>query len=84
LASLVYLILAYKEPERIVARARIVNDDRRYIDWDKSSSGHPKYLTTYDLNKMTGSKKLLARKFSLAVDKNILDIIDRKLDTEAS
>jgi hypothetical protein len=33
---------------------------------------------------MIKSKKLFARKFSLAVDKNILDLIDQKLDSEAS
>lgn len=63
-------------------KSRIVNDDKRYIDWDQSTGGHPKYLTTHDFLKMVESKKLFARKFSLAVDKNILDIIDQMINKE--
>ena len=65
-------------------KTRIVNDDKRYIDWEKSNGGHPKYLTTQDFSKMVESKKLFARKFSLVVDKNILDMIDKKIDRETS
>jgi hypothetical protein len=64
-------------------KTRIVNDDKRYIDWGKSRCGHPMYLTIQDFSKMIESKKLFARKFSLVVDKNILDLLDKKMDEES-
>jgi hypothetical protein len=60
-------------------RPQVNNDNKRYIDWSKSKDGHPKFLTSADLEAIIKSDKLFARKFSLTVDKDILDLIDQKL-----
>ena len=51
----------------------IVNDNKRYIDFDDS---HPTILTAKDYEKLKRSGKLFARKFEPKVDKEILDKLD--------
>ncbi len=60
-------------------RSQICNNNLRYINWVGSKEGHPKYLTKSDFDKIVCCDKLFARKFSLSVDKDILDLIDQKL-----
>jgi hypothetical protein len=57
-------------------RDRIVNDNRRYLDFVEA---HPRILTKDDYPILKKSGKLFARKFSPAVDKEILDIIDKDI-----
>ena len=57
-------------------RDRIVNDNKRYMDFEES---HPRVLTNHDYPKLKNSEKLFARKFSSAIDKDILDIIDNDI-----
>lgn len=52
----------------------VVQDDLRYIDW--SIDPGPAVLHSRDLEKLTGSGKLFARKFDSSVDAEILDLLD--------
>jgi hypothetical protein len=61
-------------------QSHIFNDNKRYISWNGSRDSHPKFLTVADFESFMKSDKLFARKFSLAVDKDILDLIDQKLE----
>jgi len=57
-------------------RDRIVNDNKRYMDFVDS---HPRTLTKDDFEALVNSGKLFARKFDPAVDSEILDRIDREI-----
>ena len=48
----------------------------RYTDWS-GGGAHPKMLTTEDFERIDNSNAIFGRKFSIAVDENILDLIDR-------
>ena len=72
-------------------RSRIVNDNKRYIDWSKSIDSHgsrdsrgggygPKILAKDDFEKMKKSNKLFARKFDPDIDKEVLNIIDQDIE----
>ncbi|MET4082944.1 hypothetical protein ABIB40_002911 [Pedobacter sp. UYP30] len=56
-------------------RDRIVNDNLRYIDFEKGSS-HPKTLKKSCLKSLQSSGKLWARKFDNQQDSEILDLIE--------
>lgn len=43
---------------------QLVNDNLRYIRWDKDKGSHPKTLSTIDLESIKASGKLFARKFN--------------------
>lgn len=60
-----------------VLRDTIVNDNLRYIDWTRGV--RPAILETRDFPSLRGSSKLFARKFDVAHDANVLDLIDREL-----
>jgi hypothetical protein len=57
-------------------RDRIVNDNKRYQEFEEA---HPRILTKDDYPLLKESEKLFARKFNPAVDKEILDIIDKEI-----
>ena len=57
-------------------RDRIVNDNKRYMDF---KGAHPRILTKHDYPELKKSEKLFARKFNPTIDKEILDIIDREI-----
>lgn len=58
-------------------RETIVNDELRYVDWTRQPP--PAVFGANDLELLRRSPKLLARKFDLRVDSEILDLIDREL-----
>lgn len=58
----------------------IVNDNLRYIEFNRKED-HPKVLTINDADKLMESGKFFARKFSKAIDFQVLDYIDNKIDT---
>jgi hypothetical protein len=62
----------------------VVNDNLRYIDWKDPNAASPAILTTSDLESLTRSSKLFARKFDTTVDGDVLDLIDQKLLAPAS
>ncbi len=66
-------------------RSRIVNDNKRYLDYNRGipppGVGYgPKILTKDDFEKMKKSNKLFARKFDSAIDKEVLNIIDQHIE----
>jgi hypothetical protein len=67
-------------------RSKIVNDNKRYIDFGDSATGaHPRILTRDDFEKLKKSEKLFARKFSTQASGEILDLIDQEIEkTEVS
>ncbi|HEX9671468.1 MAG TPA: beta-1,6-N-acetylglucosaminyltransferase [Thermoanaerobaculia bacterium] len=61
------------------SRFALVNDDLRYIDYTNAWKGHPRTLTVADLPLLAAGGWHFARKFDLAVDREVLDRIDREL-----
>jgi hypothetical protein len=56
---------------------KVINDDLRCIDI--SARRGPRIWEKFDLETLTRSNGLIARKFDTAVDTEILDLIDSKL-----
>ncbi len=54
---------------------RVVNDNLRYIDW--SISRHPEILHIPDLEKLAQTHCLIARKFDISLDPDILNRMDQ-------
>ena len=57
----------------------VINDDMRYLDWDNPNPNVPATLLTNDFHKLATSSKLFARKFDMARDLKILNLLDQKL-----
>ncbi len=53
----------------------IINDNYRYIDWS-AGGANPKVLTVADAASLAHSPKFFARKFDIAYDAEILNLID--------
>lgn len=51
--------------------SRVINNNMRYIDWENQKNS-PKTLTNEDLDKLIYSSDIIARKFDLDVDRNLL------------
>jgi hypothetical protein len=60
-------------------RFELVDDDFRYIDYTGAHKGAPRILTVADLPELATGRYHFARKFDLAVDREVLDRIDREL-----
>ncbi len=60
-------------------KSDIINDNKRYIDWEKKNVPLPAILTEKDFDKILMSDKLFARKFDINIDKKILDLIDKEI-----
>jgi hypothetical protein len=56
-------------------KSSVVNNNFYYIDWSRGGS-NPKILTVEDFEILTKSDKMLARKFDMVADAEILDLID--------
>lgn len=61
----------------------IAGDNLRYVVWEDSRSYHPKLLRTADIKAIMASNQLFARKFDTAIDAEILDLIDARVDAAA-
>ena len=59
---------------------RVANDACRYIIWEQSASASPAVLRTGDLESMLASGQPFARKFDLAIDADVLDLLDARLE----
>ena len=59
-------------------RSHLVNDNLRFIDWSEGKAS-PKTFTVADFDNLEKSGNLYARKFNAAIDKEILDLIDRRM-----
>ena len=55
----------------------VVNNNFYYIDWSKGGD-NPKTLLTEDYPMLLSSDKMLARKFDMAEDAVILDLLDKR------
>ena len=64
-------------------RESIVNEEVHHVDWSANETS-PKTFTASDFPALAASDKLLARKFDVKVDSEILDLIDRELLRRAS
>ena len=58
-------------------RDTIVDDNLRYIDWERGR--RPAVLEARDIDALRASPKLYARKFDVHQDESVLDLIDREL-----
>ncbi len=72
--ELFFQTLIYNSPYK----DKMVNDNLLYTDWSKGGA-NPKMLTIDDKVKLMDSGKFLARKFDEAVDKEILDFLDKQI-----
>ena len=59
-------------------KKNVLNNNLRYIDWNTGPE-YPRVLTNDDLEKIIGSERLWARKFSSAKDYGILDQIEKTI-----
>lgn len=57
----------------------VSRDDRRYVRFPIGGAPHPEILTIRDLEPMLASGKHFARKFDVAVDGTILDVLDERV-----
>lgn len=59
----------------------VINDDIHYINWDRKDFDglYPAILNKHDFKTLASSSKLIARKFDINYDKEILDLIDNKI-----
>jgi Core-2/I-Branching enzyme len=53
------------------------NDCKRYFDFTKTRNGSPRFLTKEDYENIAKSQAHFARKFDMALDHHILDLIDK-------
>lgn len=60
-------------------RDNIANDNLRYMKWKTSEIAHPEILSVNDLDKISESNALFARKFDTGVDEDVINVIDEKL-----
>jgi hypothetical protein len=60
-------------------RDKIVDNDLRYIDWERPNPQYPRTLETDDFERLRASPKLFARKFQPDRSKECLDLIDAQL-----
>lgn len=61
-------------------RFRFANDDLRYVDMRGTRTGSPRTLTSDDLPELVAGRHHFARKFDLAVDREVLDRLNAYLD----
>lgn len=69
--EMIFQTILYNSP----FKDQMVNDNLLYLDWSAGAPS-PKMLTIDDLEALTRSDKLFARKFNSDVDSEILDYID--------
>jgi hypothetical protein len=59
--------------------SRIVNDNLRYIDWERPNPKYPRTLESDDFDFLRSSPKLFARKFESDRSKDLLNKVDAEL-----
>jgi hypothetical protein len=57
-------------------RNNISNDNLRFTKWKSESVAHPEILGVSDVENISGSDALFARKFDPEVDQDVIDVID--------
>jgi len=74
-----HIILLNAKDERI--QESIVNDNLRYMKWIREDNAHPEILKKEDLQDLSASNSLFARKFDPNEDHEILNLIDQQILT---
>jgi len=69
------ILLNTKDPE---LKRSICKDNLRFIKWEKLENAHPEVLTPKDMEDLTKTSSLFARKFEGENNEKILDMIDGK------
>jgi hypothetical protein len=75
--EIIFQTILYNSP----FRSTLVNDNLRYIDWSKGQAS-PKVLTEEDLDRMSESGKLFARKFDLVRYPEVIERLDKKMNDD--
>jgi hypothetical protein len=57
----------------------ICNDGKRYYDFSETRHGRPNILTSDSYQSIVNSDAHFARKFDMAIDSNIIDLLDEKI-----
>jgi len=52
-----------------------------YVDWPGPKTGHPKILTSVDIEKLKSSDKLFARKFDMDIDDSVISLLEEWIKT---
>lgn len=71
------MILLNTKDEKLLSS--ISRDNKRFYKWCDANNAHPDILGEEDFKAIEKSDALFARKFDVAIDKVILDIIDKRL-----
>jgi hypothetical protein len=58
---------------------KFYNHNKRYINWNVTSSGHPGIITSKHYSDMTKDEIFFARKFDMIKDSEILDKLDQRI-----
>jgi len=58
---------------------QVVSDDLHYTDWARPNPAVPRTLDLSDFERLRASNKLFARKFDIAHDNKVLDLIDSEI-----
>ncbi|MBV6624290.1 MAG: N-acetylglucosaminyltransferase [Rivularia sp. (in: Bacteria)] len=62
----------------------LCNDNKRYFDFSETKNGRPKILTANDYEAIVQNGAHFARKFDISKDSEILDVLDRKINSLVS
>lgn len=65
-------------------RENISNNNLRFMKWKSESVAHPEVLGVDDVEHISGSEALFARKFDPNVDSEVINVIDDKLLNQVS
>lgn len=69
-------IILNSDDERI--KKGLTNNNLTYMQWQDTSKGHPDVLHQSDIQNIVASEALFARKFDIAEDAVVLDLIDEQ------
>ena len=61
----------------------VTDDNKRYITWSQTETGHPDILRAHDFDTLISSGKHFARKFDQRKDPRILDLLDQHIGIPA-
>lgn len=63
-------------------RSKLINNNLRYIDWTAGNAS-PKTMNYEDVDKLLASNALFARKFDLAKNPEIFDLLDKRIHSHS-
>jgi hypothetical protein len=58
---------------------KFCNHNKRYMNWTKTSYGHPGIVTSENYGELTDENIFFARKFDIKLDSEILDRLDQRI-----